>query len=111
MRYDLVLETTHTGDNVQYNWPGYCPDIINIRAISGLYPGNIRGPDIYNIRAISGLYPDPIYSNDTYYIWGPDIARILQPNNPEKETKHLPILVITRLLRKEQLSHDHDWFR
>jgi hypothetical protein len=25
----------YTGDNVQYNWPGYCPDIARILRISG----------------------------------------------------------------------------
>jgi hypothetical protein len=53
-----------TGDNVQYNWPRYSPDIARILLISGLYPGNIRGPDIYNIRAISGQYPGSGYSPD-----------------------------------------------
>ncbi|KAJ7876779.1 hypothetical protein B0H14DRAFT_3130394 [Mycena olivaceomarginata] len=38
-----------TGDNVQYNWPGYCPDIARILRISGQYPGNIRTPDIARI--------------------------------------------------------------
>ncbi|KAJ7820672.1 hypothetical protein B0H14DRAFT_3147063 [Mycena olivaceomarginata] len=69
-----------TGDNVQYNWPGYCPDIARILRISGQYPGNIRtpdmpgySPDIKNIRAISGLYPGNIRAISGPHIY-PDIA-------------------------------------
>ena len=46
--------TLVTGDNVQYNWPGYCPDIARVLRISGQYPGNIRTPDI--ARILPGYY-------------------------------------------------------
>ncbi|KAJ7863538.1 hypothetical protein B0H14DRAFT_2574917 [Mycena olivaceomarginata] len=64
--------TTSPGVHGAISSSRYCPDILNIWTISGLYVWILPGycPDIKNIRAIPGQYMDPGYS--------PDIVQILR---------------------------------
>jgi hypothetical protein len=61
----LVALPTVTGDNIQYNWPRYCPDIARILRISGQYPGYIRTPYIVSVITIYGVRMSPGYCSQT----------------------------------------------